>query len=152
VPLKALSFVIGNPICAKKLQRFYIWTADACVIGLPAFMIQLAHQHCVTIRGLLPPAAAAIVGGIVFQKRRKEKDPAMYKRFYRNLVVFTSFACITNISWSHSNYYGLAAAFAYNISIITIGLTGSILDLPAIDMFNYGYIFFNYFAVKAIID
>lgn len=67
-----------------------------------------------------------------------------------DVIIFITALSLGVVSFMIENYYGIAAAVSYSFNHFVIHDTGEFLDLPAIDIFNYGLCFYCFYSFKAI--
>lgn len=152
-------FLTGNPQYGNALRSAYENTTFWCVVlALPCFAAQIAMMYSLPTKYAASfIALGCITAGSYYISRlciqSKNNGEARWAESMRVqfVVGVTIFATVV-LSYSKLNFYGIAASLSFFHNFFFTGLTGTVFNIPAVDLFVYQLTFFNLFAVKALLD
>lgn len=71
------------------------------------------------------------------------------KRQVVDLLLSINVLSLGIVAGMNKNYFGVAAAVSFLINYFIIKDEGDVMDIPALDLFNYGMCFFELFSLRA---
>ncbi|XP_034235983.1 uncharacterized protein LOC117642173 [Thrips palmi] len=149
----------GNPQYGDALRSAYENTTFWCVvIALPFFSAQISIMYSLpTGFGLSFIFLGFATVGLHYVSRiylnGKNNGEARWAESFRvKFVVSINLFTIVALCYVNLNFYGVAASLSFLHNFFFTGLTGTVFNIPAVDLFVYQLAFFNLFAVKALLD
>ncbi|KAJ1523892.1 hypothetical protein ONE63_010446 [Megalurothrips usitatus] len=151
----------GNPQYGEALRASYDTMIFLCIlVGTPCYAAQFGAMY--NVAGKFPNIVVAlalylsiwhILGKFYSSKRRgKSYESDWLMSVGVKSVVFVSVAFVLVLCYQHLNYFGCASAIAFSFCFFFTGTTGTVYNLPAIDLFLYQMSFFNVYSALALKD